>query len=110
MWFTPEKGLRVGTDEAVYLHAIHTDTSISYEFETQSSLTEVGYQQRDAGNQKCQIALPPERMGIYGDNNWRCSFLQVLSNFVSYLTLPLYHESSISVHSQAFKQYGEQNC
>lgn len=86
MWFTPEKGLRVCTDEAVHLHAIHTDTSISYEFEPQSSLTEVGYQQCAAGNQKSQIALTPERAAIYGDKTWRCSFLKVLRNVVSSFT------------------------
>ncbi|WOG90343.1 hypothetical protein DCAR_0209586 [Daucus carota subsp. sativus] len=80
VWFTPEKGLRVCTDEAVQLRAIHTDTSISYDFGTQSCLKEVGYQQCAARIQKSQIALPPERMAIYGDNSWRCSFIKVLSN------------------------------
>ena len=86
VWFTPEKGLRVCTDEAVQLRAIHTDTSISYDFGTQSCLKEVGYQQCAARIQKSQIALPPERMAIYGDNSWRCSFIKVLSNAVSSLT------------------------
>lgn len=104
VWFTPEKGLRVCTDEAVQLRAIHTDTSISYDFGTQSCLKEVGYQQCAARIQKSQIALPPERMAIYGDNSWRCSFIKVLSNAVSSLTSQKNKKkSSIGVHIQGFK-------
>ncbi|KAL8112334.1 hypothetical protein AgCh_019869 [Apium graveolens] len=89
VWFTPEKGLHVCTDEAIHLRAIHTNTSISYEFEPQSCLTEVGYQQCAAGNQKSQIALAPERMAIYGDKNWRCSFLKVLRNVLEKKISPI---------------------
>lgn len=89
VWFTPEKGLRVCTDEAVRLHAVHTDTSISYEFEPQSCLTEIEYQQCAAGNQRSQIALAPERMAIYGDKTWRCSFLEVLRNVLQKKISPI---------------------
>lgn len=87
MWFIPQKGLSISKDEGVHLHAFHTDTSISYEFKTQAKRTEAEH--FDSCNQHCQISLPPERIAIYGDNNWRCSILKVIKNALQQKVSPL---------------------
>lgn len=87
MWFIPQKGLSISKDEGVHLHAFHTDTSISYEFKTQARQTEAEH--FDSCNQHCQISLPPERIAIYGDNNWRCSILKVIKNALQQKVSPL---------------------
>ncbi|KAG5562331.1 hypothetical protein RHGRI_005158 [Rhododendron griersonianum] len=70
VYFVPGKGLSVSKDEELPLHAIHTDISISYEFEIQAFRREVelyDFAQED------QLILLPERVAVYGDSNWRCS-------------------------------------
>ncbi|KAK9274977.1 hypothetical protein L1049_022234 [Liquidambar formosana] len=76
IWFIPGKGVSVSRDEGVHLHAIHTDTSISYNLKTQVPRTEVGQYPFHAGH--CQLALSPERVAIYGDSKWRHSMLTAI--------------------------------
>ncbi|KAF5478490.1 hypothetical protein F2P56_005045 [Juglans regia] len=78
VWFVPGKGISVFRDEEVYLHAVHSDTSISYNLKTQASRTEgtqYGFDPWDL-----QLILSPERIAIYGDNEWRHSMLKTLRN------------------------------
>ncbi|KAA8522229.1 hypothetical protein F0562_012902 [Nyssa sinensis] len=78
VWFVPGKGLTVSKDEEVHLHAIHTDTSISYRFKTNAQGTEIG--KYDFGGPDWHLILSPERVAIYGDRNWRCSMLRAVKN------------------------------
>ncbi|XP_011081252.1 protein arginine N-methyltransferase 1.6 [Sesamum indicum] len=76
VWFTSSSGLHVFKDEEVLLHAVHTETSISYQFETSQDKKSVTL--HDFCIPDCQIVLPPERIALYGDNCWRCLMLNAL--------------------------------
>ncbi|KAI7987436.1 Protein arginine N-methyltransferase 1.6 [Camellia lanceoleosa] len=76
VYFSPGKGLSISKDEELHLHAIHTDISISYEFETQAEGTEI--KQYDEFARDDQLILSPERVAIYGDSNWIYSLLEVI--------------------------------
>ncbi|KAI7751280.1 hypothetical protein M8C21_003872 [Ambrosia artemisiifolia] len=83
VWFTKGKGLPVCKDEDVCMDAAHTDISISYEFNAQSQRSDVDH--HDLSTQDSHITLSPERIAIYGDNDWRVSivFLSVAVAHVS---------------------------
>ncbi|KAF7150741.1 hypothetical protein RHSIM_Rhsim02G0165500 [Rhododendron simsii] len=86
VYFVPGKGLSVSKDEELPLHAIHTDISISYEFEIQPFRREVelyDFAQED------QLILPPERVAVYGDSNWRCSMLEAVKKALKGRVSPL---------------------
>ncbi|KAL0312911.1 UNVERIFIED_CONTAM: protein arginine N-methyltransferase 1.6 [Sesamum radiatum] len=76
VWFTSSSGLHVFKDEEVQLYAVHTETSISYQFETSQNKKSVT--RRDFCIRDCQIVLPPERIALYGDNYWRCLMLNAI--------------------------------
>ncbi|KAL0395237.1 UNVERIFIED_CONTAM: protein arginine N-methyltransferase 1.6 [Sesamum latifolium] len=76
VWFTSSSGLHVFKDEEVWLHAVHTETSISYQFETSQDKKSVT--RRDLCIRDCEIVLPPERIALYGDNCWRCLMLNAI--------------------------------
>ncbi|XP_057978253.1 protein arginine N-methyltransferase 1.6 isoform X2 [Malania oleifera] len=78
VWFFPGKGLFVSKDEEVHLHAVHNDTSISYDLNTQSSRTEIGQCDFNAGD--FHLTLLPERVAIYGDSEWRFSIFTAIQN------------------------------
>ncbi|KAL6986025.1 Protein arginine N-methyltransferase 7 [Sarracenia purpurea var. burkii] len=75
VYFVPGKGFTISKDEELHLHAIHSDTSISYEFEPQTQSTEMD--QYDFARDD-QLILSPERVAIYGDSNWRWFILQAV--------------------------------
>ncbi|KAM7494081.1 hypothetical protein LguiB_028690 [Lonicera macranthoides] len=85
VWFIPGKGLSMCKDEKVYLKAIHTETSISYEFKTQPQITEI----KNHDSCDSQLFVAPERVAIYGDNNWRCSWFKVIKNALQGKISPL---------------------
>nr|XP_023870518.1 protein arginine N-methyltransferase 1.6-like [Quercus suber] len=74
VWFVPGKGMSVSKDEEVYLHAVHTETSIFYNLKTDVP-RKSGF---DTGDP--QLILSPERIAIYGDREWRQSMFQALRN------------------------------
>ncbi|MCD7467435.1 Protein arginine N-methyltransferase 7 [Datura stramonium] len=78
VWFIPNKGLPLLKDEEVNLLAAHTDTSISYEMKTLSQNMKLG--RSELSTQKYQITLPPEKIALYSDVNWRCSMLKAIKN------------------------------
>ncbi|XP_042947869.1 protein arginine N-methyltransferase 1.6 isoform X1 [Carya illinoinensis] len=78
VWFVPGKGISVFKDEEVYLHAVHSDTSISYNLKAHASRNEVMQYGFDTWD--LQLMLSPERIAIYGDNEWRHSMLKTLRN------------------------------
>lgn len=68
-------------NEEVHLHAVHNDTSISYNIKNRVLRTEAipdGFKDGDF-----QLILPPERIAVYGDSQWRCSMLTAIRNAVS---------------------------
>ncbi|GAV78546.1 hypothetical protein CFOL_v3_22012 [Cephalotus follicularis] len=78
VWFVPKSGVSICKGEEVLLHAVHTDTSISYNLKTQVTRNEV--RQCDFNAKDFHLILPPERIAIYGDSEWRLSMLTALSN------------------------------
>ncbi|XAR70455.1 Histone-arginine N-methyltransferase [Bertholletia excelsa] len=76
VYFIPGKGLAVSKDEELHLHAMHTDTSISYILDTEAQ--GAGMEQYGSdGDYK--LILSTERVAIYGDTNWRFSMLEAVN-------------------------------
>ncbi|CAK7356390.1 unnamed protein product [Dovyalis caffra] len=76
VWFIPGKGIPVSKGEEVHLHAVHIDTSVSYNLTTQT--TEIREYDYSAGDSL--LTLSPERIAIYGDRKWRSCMLMALRN------------------------------
>ncbi|XP_062074738.1 protein arginine N-methyltransferase 1.6 isoform X2 [Humulus lupulus] len=68
VWFVPGQGIPISNDQEVHLHAVHDETSISYNLDKQSQ-TDVKMHGIKGGD--FQLLLSPERIAIYGDNEWR---------------------------------------
>ncbi|KAH7549614.1 hypothetical protein JRO89_XS13G0056400 [Xanthoceras sorbifolium] len=81
------KGMSVCKGEEVLLNACHTETSISYNLKSQVPKTEVNQNNLNAGD--FQLILPPERIAIYGDGEWRLCMLTALRNALSQKAEPL---------------------
>lgn len=82
--------------EDVVLHAFHTETSISYKLKSQVSITEESWCELTAAD--FHLTLPPERIAIYGDGEWRFSMLTAIRNAVrSSHSLCAYAYSKIKV-------------
>ncbi|GLT91062.1 hypothetical protein SLE2022_089710 [Rubroshorea leprosula] len=87
VWFLPGKGVFISKGQEVLLEAIHTDTSISYNLKTLVPRTDTI--QHDNKFEDFQLTLPPERVAIYGDSNWRLSMLMALKNALQGRDSPL---------------------
>lgn len=87
VWFVPGNGLSICNGEEVVLHAAHTETSISYNLKSLVLGTEV--RQCDVNVEDFHLILPPERIGIYGDGEWRLSMFTAIRNAVRSLSLSL---------------------
>uniref|UniRef100_A0A7N0U0C4 Protein arginine N-methyltransferase n=1 Tax=Kalanchoe fedtschenkoi TaxID=63787 RepID=A0A7N0U0C4_KALFE len=73
VWFVQEKGLSLSQEEEIHLHASHNETAISYNLTKQSSRKEII--KCRAPHVSNSLFLSPERIGIYGDPEWRLSLL-----------------------------------
>ncbi|KAF3448338.1 hypothetical protein FNV43_RR09051 [Rhamnella rubrinervis] len=78
VWFVPGKGIPISKDEVIHLNAVHNDTSISYNLHAQIPRTEVTSDGFKGGN--FQLMLSPERIGIYGNIEWRSAMLTAIRN------------------------------
>ncbi|KAL6556908.1 Protein arginine N-methyltransferase 7 [Orobanche hederae] len=87
VWFAPSSGLHVFNDQEIQLNAVHTETSILYEFKTPNGKKEVTY--RDSCLQDFQILLSPERNALYGNSGWRCLVLNVIGKALHQIVDPL---------------------
>ncbi|KAL7160391.1 hypothetical protein ABFS83_01G091800 [Erythranthe nasuta] len=76
VWFPQSVDMTVLKDEEVHLHALHTETSISYDFKTLNEKRQVAHV--DACTDNFQIALSPERNVLYGDSSWRFLMLNAI--------------------------------
>lgn len=79
--------MSIRNGEEVVLHAVHTETSISYNLKSRVLGTEV--KQCDVNAKDFQLVLPPERIAIYGNDEWRLSMLTSIRNAVRPLYLCL---------------------
>lgn len=70
----------VSNNELITFQAAHDETSISYSFGKETQATEFG--NCDFRTMDNQLLLSPERIGIYGDKDWRSCFLTALRNVV----------------------------
>lgn len=80
VWFTPGSGLPIFRDKEVQLRAVHTETSISYEFKTSCDETKAA--NIDLHTRDSQIVLLPERIALYGDGGWRDLMLNAIQKAV----------------------------
>ncbi|XP_043715950.1 protein arginine N-methyltransferase 7 [Telopea speciosissima] len=80
VWFIPGLGMSVSKDHQVHLQAVHDDTSISYNLKYDDP--RVVLEPNDLHIKGCQLTLSPERIGIYGDIEWRSSMLMAVRNAV----------------------------
>jgi protein arginine N-methyltransferase 7 len=81
-WFVQGKSISINKNEKVHLDAIHTETTISYEFKTESHhLNDIF-----SGN---QLFVSAERVAIYGDYKWRYSWLNVIKSALRSKVSPL---------------------
>lgn len=87
VWFLPGEGLSVTEHEEVLLHAVHTDTSMSYELKAQ--VERPGVMQYNVNDWNLQLMLPPERIAIYGDSKWRLCMLTAIRNALQSRSHPL---------------------
>ncbi|KAL8539771.1 hypothetical protein ACS0TY_001394 [Phlomoides rotata] len=87
VWFTPRSGLPVFKDEKAQLHAVHSETSISYKFKTYLDNKEAA--QLDLQTRDCQIVLSPERNALYGDGAWRSLMLNAIEKALCQIVHPL---------------------
>ncbi|KAM5572882.1 hypothetical protein ABKV19_012770 [Rosa sericea] len=78
VWFVPGEGMSVNKDEEVCLHAVHTDISISYTIKSPVSRNK--RMQYDFTGRDFKLILPPERIAIYGDSEWRHTMFNAISN------------------------------
>ncbi|PRQ18184.1 putative methyltransferase [Rosa chinensis] len=78
VWFVPGGGMSVNKDEEVCLHAVHTDISISYNIK--SPISRNKSMQYDLTSRDLKLILPPERIAIYGDSEWRHTMFNAISN------------------------------
>lgn len=80
VWFIPGKGMSICKGEELLFHALHTQTSVSYELKSQIPITDE--RQHNLNAKDFQLALPPERIAIYGDGEWRLSMVMAMRNAV----------------------------
>ncbi|XP_050226293.1 protein arginine N-methyltransferase 1.6 [Mercurialis annua] len=85
VWFLPGTGTPVGKDEQLLLRATHNDTNIFYDLAIQD--TEV--MQHNFTSWDFHLILPPERIAIYGDREWRSLMLTALRNALQAKVQPL---------------------
>ncbi|KMZ57483.1 putative Protein arginine n-methyltransferase [Zostera marina] len=78
VWFVPEIGSLTLRDTNVHLQAIQNITSISFRLKSNAGIEESYHENNNAGNYK--INLLPERIGIYGDKDYRTAFLTAARN------------------------------
>ncbi|XP_047948609.1 protein arginine N-methyltransferase 1.6 isoform X1 [Salvia hispanica] len=87
VWFIPSSGLPVSKDKEVWLHAAHTETSISYDFKT--SCNEKEDADLDLHTPDGQLFLSPERIALYGNSCWRDLMLNAIKNAIHQKVDPL---------------------
>ncbi|CAN1333530.1 Protein arginine N-methyltransferase 1.6 [Linum perenne] len=74
VWLIPDEGIQVSKGEEVVLHAVHDETSVSYNV---VSKNEVRRQDDDSAP---HLILPPERIALHGDIKWRSSMSKAVEN------------------------------
>ncbi|KAK9203496.1 hypothetical protein WN943_013751 [Citrus x changshan-huyou] len=87
VWFIPGKGMSICKGEELLFHALHTETSVSYELKSQIPITDE--RQHNLNAKDFQLALPPERIAIYGDGEWRLSMVMAMRNALQGRVQPL---------------------
>lgn len=101
VWFVPGEGMSITKDEEVCLHAAHTETSISYNLKNQSPRNET--LQYGLKNGEFKLTLPPERIAIYGDSEWRHSMFSAITKpvrFKHYLFISLCLSATVYLRPQ----------
>lgn len=80
VWFVPGEGLSITKDEEVCLHAVHNDISVSYNIKSPRSRNKT--RQYGFNGKDFKLLLPPERIAIYGDSEWRHTMFSAISTAV----------------------------
>ena len=80
VWFIPDNGVSISKDEQVHMCASHDETTFSYHLKAQIPRGESLQHGDNAENFK--LMLPPERIAVYGDKEWRLAMLTAITNAV----------------------------
>ncbi|KAL0542115.1 hypothetical protein IC582_022205 [Cucumis melo] len=76
VWFIPGNGVSISKEEKVHLCASRNDTTFSYHLKSQIPGGEILQHGVNAENFK--LILPPERIAVYGDREWRLAMLTAI--------------------------------
>ncbi|KAM7274206.1 hypothetical protein ACFE04_028870 [Oxalis oulophora] len=87
VWFVPSSGLSTCRGDTVLFKAVHTETNISYDLKAQDSSSEARH--LDTNDADFQLTLPPERVAIYGNKEWRLSMRTAVENALQQRLDPL---------------------
>lgn len=86
VWFVPGKGLSVSKGEDIYFLASHSDISVSYSLRVESEGTKNEHSVR---KDDIELALSPEKIATYSDDNWRHCVLVAVKNALRRKDSPL---------------------
>ncbi|CAN1185903.1 Protein arginine N-methyltransferase 1.6 [Linum perenne] len=87
VWLIPDEGIHVAKGEEVVLHAVHDETSVSYNVVSKNN--EVRRQDGDSAPGDFHLILPPERIALHGDIKWRSSMSKAVENALEGRVEPL---------------------
>ncbi|XP_031483637.1 protein arginine N-methyltransferase 7 isoform X2 [Nymphaea colorata] len=88
IWFTSGSGIYVSQNEQILLESVHDDIRVSYNVKKYDARGEewICHGSQD----KCpHLELPPERVAIYGDKDWRFAMSSAVQNALQGRTSPL---------------------
>lgn len=81
VWFVQDAGFLALRDQDISLRASHNDISISYDIRPEANKDNSSNLNRH--EERIIISILPERIGLYGDSNWRRTFITAIKSIVS---------------------------
>ncbi|XP_078173348.1 protein arginine methyltransferase 7 [Carex rostrata] len=87
VWFVQDTSLLALRGQDISLRASHNDISISYDVTPEANKTNTSTSKRY--EERIIITLSPERIGLYGDSNWRRTFITAIRNALDRRSSPL---------------------
>ncbi|CAN6460810.1 unnamed protein product [Victoria cruziana] len=88
IWFTSNSGVYVSKNEQILLQAVHDDIRVSYNIKKDDAHSEE-WTCHDSQREYPHLELPPERVAIYGDKDWRFAMSSAVENALRGRASPL---------------------
>ncbi|KAF3780646.1 arginine N-methyltransferase 7 protein [Nymphaea thermarum] len=79
IWFTCGSGIYVSKNEQILLEAVHDDIRVSYNVKKYDACEEE-WTCHGSQDEYPHLELPPERVAIYGDKEWRFAMSSAVQN------------------------------